>query len=114
MVSGTASDSNSGIEKINVNGGPNASYSAGNWTASTSLACGTNTIAAVATDLAGRTTTASITVTRVCAATLQYYQPIDQTVGSATPVENQGKMGRVIPVKVTGTLLARWDAGRND
>jgi hypothetical protein len=43
-------------------------------------------------------------VTRVCAATLQYYQPIDQTVGSAPPVINQGKMGRVIPVKVTGTL----------
>jgi hypothetical protein len=105
-VDGTASDSPSGIEKINVNGAPNASYSAGTgtWTASTSLSCGSNTIAAVATDLAGRTKTASITVTRVCAATLQYYQPIDQTVGSATPVINQGKMGRVIPVKVTGTL----------
>ena len=104
-VNGTASDSPSGIEKVNVNGGPNAAYTAPNWTASAvPLACGTNTISAVATDLAGRTSTATITVTRVCAATLQYYQPIDQTVGSATPVLNTGKMGRVIPVKVTGTL----------
>ena len=104
VVNGTASDSTSGIEKVNVNGGPNAAYTAPNWTATVPLACGTNTISAVATDLAGRTSTASITVTRVCAATLQYYQPIDQTVGSATPVINTGKMGRVIPVKVTGTL----------
>ena len=104
VVNGTASDSNSGIEKVNLNGGPNAGYTAPNWENVGIPHLRHEHDFRVATDLAGRTTAASIAVTRVCAATLQYYQPIDQTVGLATPVENTGKMGRVIPVKVAGTL----------
>ncbi|HXG26320.1 MAG TPA: hypothetical protein VNL94_05655, partial [Candidatus Binatia bacterium] len=102
-VYGTASDDPSGIDNVKVNGGPDAIYSSGAWSSMVSLACGSNTITAVATDVAGRTTTSgSITVTRVCASSLTYYQPIDQS--TTTPVVNTGKMGRVIPVKVTGTL----------
>jgi hypothetical protein len=67
------------------------------------LSCGVNTITAVATDNAGRTTTSgSISVTRACFSSLQYYQPIDQST-TTTPIVNTGKFGRVIPVKVTAS-----------
>jgi methionine-rich copper-binding protein CopC len=101
-IGGTASDSPSGIDTVTVNGGANA-YSAGSFNTAVTLACGANTITATATDKAGRTSTSSITVTKVCAASLVYYQPLDQSTGS-TPIINTGKMGRVIPVKVSGTL----------
>jgi large repetitive protein len=101
-MAGTASDTPSGIEKVNVNGGPNAVYSAGTWSASVNLVCGVNTITAVATDMAGRTSSTSISITRVCTGTLTYYQPIDQS--TTTPIINTGKMGKVIPVKVTGSF----------
>jgi hypothetical protein len=103
-VSGTDSDTPSGIDTVTVSGFP-ASLGSGSFssTGTTSLACGLNTITAVATDLAGRTTTSgSISVTRVCVGGLQYYAPIDQSTGS-TIVVNTGKFGRVIPVKVNAT-----------
>ncbi len=47
----------------------------------------------------------TIHVTRICFANLQYYQPLDQSNASASqPVTNSGKMGRVIPTKVTFKL----------
>jgi hypothetical protein len=107
IVSGTASDMPSGIDTVKVNGGPAAVYSVGppgTWTSFYDLACGTNTLTALATDMAGRTTPSnSITVTRVCIGSLTYYQPLDQSTGT-TPTINMGKFGRVIPVKVTGTI----------
>jgi hypothetical protein len=66
-VSGTASDA-SGIQSVTVNGNA-ASISGGNWSYSgLSLACGPNTITAVATDASSNhnTNSASITVTRTC------------------------------------------------
>src|SRR5439155_17293982 len=73
------------------------------------LACGANTITAVATDRAGNTNSATITVTKLCY-TIQFYQPIDQSTTS--PVINSGKYGRVIPVKVVVSLngVAQSDA----
>ncbi len=97
-----------GIEKVNVNGGPNAAYTAPELDGLHLLACGTNTISSGRRhgDLrrSDERPASDHRHAGLSAATLQYYQPIDQTVGSATPVINQGKMGRVIPVKVTGTL----------
>lgn len=105
-VSGTATDSPSGIASVTLNGGTNAYSGNGTFSQSFALACGVNTIEALATDVAGRTDTDSITVTRICFTGLQYYQPLDQTTAaSAAPVINAGKYGRVIPVKVTLSVL---------
>jgi Glucodextranase, domain B len=103
-VSGTAGDTPSGIGAVVVNG-VSSSFISGAFSAATVPLgnCGANTITALATDMAGRTSATSITVTRVCTGSLTYYQPLDQSTG-ATPVINTGKAGRVIPVKVTGTL----------
>ena len=65
------------------------------------LACGSNTITALGTDEAGRTSTDSTTVTRQCFG-LQFFQPLDQS--TSDPVMNKGKYGRVIPVKVRLSL----------
>jgi hypothetical protein len=99
LLTGTASDTPSGIQSVSVNGGADG-YSAGTWNTSVILVCGANTITATATDKAGRTSQTSISVTRVCAGALTYYQPIDQSTTAA--IINTGKMGKVIPVKVTG------------
>ena len=103
-VSGTALDSPSGISSVTLNGESTVYNSTtGVFSRSVTLACGPNTIEAVASDLAGRTDSDSISVTRVCFTALQYYQPLDPTTGSI-PVLNVGKYGRVIPVKVTLSL----------
>jgi hypothetical protein len=100
-VSGTDSDAISGIASVKVNG---VAASLGSGTFSkpgVALACGSNTITALATDQAGRTSTDSIAVTRQCFG-LQFFQPLDQS--TSTPVMNKGKYGRVIPVKVSLSL----------
>ena len=102
-ILGTATDTPSGIDTVTVNGQA-APWAAGAFSkASMFLNCGANTFTAIATDKAGRTTTSNtVTVTRVCIGSLTYYQPLDQS--TSTPIVNTGKFGRVIPVKVTGTL----------
>jgi hypothetical protein len=101
-VSGTASDTPSGIDTIAVNGG-NATLGSGTFMkTNVALGCGANTITALATDVAGRTSSDSIAVNRLCFG-LQYLQPIDQSTSS--PEMNVGKYGRVIPVKVILSLL---------
>jgi hypothetical protein len=104
-VSGTDGDTPSGIATVTVNG-LSSELGSGTFSAATVPlnSCGANSITATATDQAGRTSTSSITVTRVCTGSLTYYQPIDQSTGTAKPIINTGKFGRVIPVKVTGTL----------
>jgi hypothetical protein len=102
-VTGTVSDGLSDGASVTVNG-VSASVSAGTFTAlNVALNCGSNTLTALATDVAGNTKTDAITVTRTCFANLLYYQPLDQTA-SGTPVMNTGKYGRVIPTKVTFKL----------
>jgi Glucodextranase, domain B len=102
-VSGTDSDGPSGIAGVHVNGTA-ASLGSGTFAKTgVGLACGTNTLTAVATDQAGRTSTHSITVTRQCFG-LQFLQPLDQS--TTAPVMNKGKYGRVIPVKVLLTLAS--------
>jgi hypothetical protein len=101
-VTGTVGDTLSGVSSLSVNG-VQATVSAGAFTAANvTLNCGSNTLTAFATDVAGNTKTDGITVTRTCFGNLQYYQPIDQT--TSTPVVNTGKFGRVIPTKVTFKL----------
>ena len=102
-VSGTDSDGPSGIAGVKVNGIA-ASLGSGMFAKTgVGLACGTNTLTAVATDQAGRASTHSITVTRQCFG-LQFLQPLDQS--TTAPVMNKGKYGRVIPVKVLLTLAS--------
>lgn len=102
-VDGTASDTPSGIASVTVNGNA-ATYDADAETFSASnvaLDCGTNTIMAEATDVAGRTNSDSITVTRTCAThsySLAFQAPID-----GPSVLNKAKLGRVVPVKFTLT-----------
>ena len=113
-VSGTASDSNSGVEKVNVNGGPKRPTPR-----RPGLRRRTSHLRHEH-DLRGRDgsrrsgDTASIAVIRVCAATLQYYQPIDQTVGSATPSRKQRQNGPGHPGQGHRHLVARWDTSRHD
>lgn len=97
-VSGTADDPTpgSGLAGVTVNGAA-ASGLANFSKTGVALNCGSNTITAVATDVAGRTGSHQISVTRLCFG-LQFSSPIDPT--TTTPVVNTGKYGRVIPVKV--------------
>jgi len=100
-VSGTASDSPSGLASVVVNG----VTATGAFSASpVPLDCGANTITATATDLAGRTSSDSISVERICFSGLHFYQPLDQSTGSTVMI-NAGKYGRVIPVKVTASVF---------
>ncbi len=99
-VSGTYSDAISGIATVKVNGA-SASLDSGSFSKMHALACGSNTITALGTDEAGRTSTDSTTVTRQCFG-LQFFQPLDQS--TSDPVMNKGKYGRVIPVKVRLSL----------
>jgi hypothetical protein len=100
-VTGTASDTPSGIKSVTVNGVATNNLASWATSSTVALSCGANTITATATDNADRTGPASITVTRLCFG-LQYLQPIDQS--SSSPVVNTGKYGRVIPVKVLLSL----------
>ncbi len=62
-VSGTATDSSSGIDTVTVNGNAVTVASDGSFSTSVSLTEGDNTITIVATDKAGNKTTKTITVT---------------------------------------------------
>ena len=102
-VSGTDGDATSGIADVKVNGAA-ATLGSGTFARTDlALACGSNTLTAIATDQAGRTSTDSITVTRQCFG-LQFLQPLDQS--TVAPITNKGKYGRVIPVKVLLTLAS--------
>ena len=103
-VSGTASDTPSGLASVTVNS-VSATFGSGSFSADdVALDCGANTITATAKDLAGRTSSDSISVTRICFSGLHYYQPLDQTVGGDAVI-NVGKYGRVIPIKVTASVF---------
>ena len=100
-ANGTASDGLSGIKSVTLNGSP-AAYNAGSGTWATTgnvtLVCGPNVLTAVATDNADLSSSASVTVTRLCF-TFEYLRPLEQSYGSTTTIVNDGKYGRVIPVK---------------
>ena len=103
-VGGSASDSPSGVSSVAVNGVA-ATVGAGTFSAaSVPLACGANTLTATVTDLAGRVSSDAVSVTRTCFSGLRYYQPLDQSSAS-TVLQNLGKYGRVIPTKVTLSVL---------
>ena len=100
-VNGTASDNLSGVKSVTLNGVA-AVYNAGAGTWATAgnvnLACGPNTLTAVATDNAALSRSASVTVTRLCF-TFEYLPPLEQSYAGGLTVVNDGKYGRVIPVK---------------
>jgi glucodextranase-like protein len=107
-VSGTDGDATSGIAGVTVNGVP-ATFGSGSFTKTgIALACGSNTLTAVATDQAGRTSTDSIAITRQCFG-VQFLQPLDQS--TTAPIMNKGKYGRVIPVKVLLSLTGGTTLG---
>ena len=116
-VSGTASDTPSGLKSVTVNGSA-VTVSNGQFSTSVALSCGANQITAVATDNADRTAQHQISVTRNCNNyTLRYLSPIDGSTVSNI-VTNNGKNGRVIPVKVevslNGTELSDADLAAGD
>ncbi len=99
-VSGSASG-NFGIASLSVNGSAVTVANDGTWSTSVPLSSGANTISAVATDNAGKTTSRSITVT--------YTPPVTETpAGKTPPVETPPSSTPVrarasLSGKVTGT-----------
>jgi hypothetical protein len=65
LVSGTVSDTLSGVNGVTLNGTP-ATVSGNTFSGSLALSCGSNTITATATDNAGNTSQAQVSVTRSC------------------------------------------------
>jgi len=100
-VNGTATDNLSGIQSVTLNGVA-AVYNSvtGTWATSSNvnLTCGANTLTAVATDKADLSSSVSVTVTRLCF-TFEYLRPLEQSYLGGPTVVNDGKYGRVIPVK---------------
>ncbi len=92
-VSGSASDSPSGIASVKVNGNVASYTSATNGFSynGLALACGANLIGAVATDVAGRTNSDSVTVTRSCVTFTGFYSPVDPS--------NVAKAGQGVSLK---------------
>ena len=82
-VSGTASDAGSGIESVKVNGNTATLGAGSSWSDNgLALACGSNTITAVARDNAGNSSNASVGVTRTCDTTAPVITPhISGTLG---------------------------------
>ena len=104
-VSGSKSDALSGVDSVNVNGLPATLGSGVFSVGSVPLTCGSNVITATAVDKAGNSDQHTINVTRICFSNVQFYSPLDQTTSAMShPVTNSGKMGRVIPTKVTFKL----------
>ncbi|MGH2455416.1 MAG: OmpL47-type beta-barrel domain-containing protein [Candidatus Limnocylindria bacterium] len=104
VVAGDVSDDLSGVASVKV-GGYLATVASDTFVVSVPLNCGLNTLYALATDVADNQNSDSVTITRICFNNLQYYSPLDQTTPSSPkPVVNTGKMGRVIPTKVTFKL----------
>jgi len=98
---GTANDSLSGIKTVTLNNvAVNYNGGAHTWAtvSNVNLVCGANTLTAVATDYAGLTSSTSVTVTRLCF-TFEYLRPLEQSYVGGVTVVNDGKYGRVIPVK---------------
>jgi len=91
-VSGTASDTPSGVAGVTVNGvAASFDSGAGTFSSSVDLVCGANTITAEATDVAGRTGSDSISVTRTCVTLTGFYSPVDPN--------NIAKAGQGVPFK---------------
>ena len=109
---GTASDILSGIKTVTLTNAT-VNYNGGTWAtvSNVNLNCGANTLTAVATDYAGLTNSVSVTVTRLCF-TFEYLHPLEQSYAGGPTVVNDGKYGRVIPVKgiVRRTGVAQSEA----
>jgi hypothetical protein len=82
QVLGTAADTPSGLQSLTVNGVPTGVAVNGSFSASVALACGSNTITALATDNAGNQTSTSVNVTRSCLWVSPALQPVATSNGS--------------------------------
>jgi len=108
----SAFDTPSGVAGVSISGSAASLDTAdGKWKRTVDLDCGDNTITAVATDNAGRTSTPDeITVTRECGPTYTtdgFFRPVD--MGG---VWNKAKAGQTIPLKFD--ILADGVAVEND
>jgi hypothetical protein len=98
-VTVNASDGLSGIDGVSINGGAAAKNADGSFSRVVPLACGVNSLIAVATDKAGHASQqASRSVNRSCH-TADYLAPLDASSSSGI-VQNTVKYSRVVPVKV--------------
>jgi hypothetical protein len=100
-VLGTASDTPSGLQSLTVNGAPTSVALDGTFSTNVSLACGANTITAVANDNAGNQTTQSVQVNRTCLWVNSVRPPVySSNVGSPTSSSLSAfKIRSTIPVK---------------
>ncbi len=105
-VSGTASDTGSGVAGVTVNGQSVTVASDGSFSQSVALDCGDNSVTAVATDGVGHTRSASYTVTRTCVviqpapvwSSQGFFAPVGMST-SAKQVLNTVKGGSTVPLK---------------
>ena len=89
----------SGVASVMINDGA-AMQTSGVYSRSVNLACGKNTITALATDNAGRrSTVAQALVTRTCLTTKGFYQPVDMYDSTGNFIVNTVKGGSTVPLK---------------
>jgi hypothetical protein len=99
QVMGTASDSPSGLQGVTVNGTPTSVALDGTFSASVSLACGSNAVTAVATDRAGNQATRSVTVNRSCLWVGPILQPVTPISSATATGMDAFKIKSTIPIK---------------
>jgi hypothetical protein len=88
-VSGTASDTASGVASVSCNGAA-AQLSGSGFTCNTSLSTGVGTISVTATDAAGNSASASTNVTLVPAPVVSITSPADLSFTNVTPITVRG------------------------
>ena len=107
-VTGTVSDSESGVKNVTVNGNP-ATVTGGNFTIAITLVDGANTVTTIATDNANNSTTDSRTITLDRAAPgLTITLPADNSTTSNTFTSVTGSVD-----DATATVTAKVNGGTN-
>ncbi|MDR3578684.1 MAG: Ig-like domain-containing protein [Oryzomonas sp.] len=99
-ISGTASDSGSGLAQVTVNRTP-VTVTNGSFSTSVTLALGTNTITTVASDQAGNTETDTRTITLdETAPQITIAQPADNSATNVSPLTVSGTVDKTAVVNV--------------
>ena len=109
-VTGTVSDTGSGVSSLTVNGAEVTPAADGTYSTSVAVACGTNTITAIVTDGVGRTHSPTATTERTCTVVLPpadepaaapvwthrgFSEPIGSNTTTPVPPTSDGSLGAV-------------------
>jgi Glucodextranase, domain B/Carboxypeptidase regulatory-like domain len=100
VVTGTASDDN-GVAALTVAGQP-VTVTSGSFSTRVQLSAGANSIAVVATDLAGNSQSVAVTVTQYSVPAVSIQQPSDLSYVNATTVTVSGTASGATSVSVNG------------